>query len=227
MAEFRINRWRVDVDKLKYAVGSSLFLVGAFVSIIIILELSILQIPFSIDGYRVHAIGFPWLTEQVANSTGLWRMPDYTQQFPNVYFLNYGEALFIALAFTVYGRALRNSFNVINRNARDTISRIGFISTILSMAGLLYYWVRMTVLFNTYVLGNSVYYPASTPAPGVGWLKQFNLPLTMNIKPYSGALVYHIYTSTISIGAGLRIDMGLYIVAFIFFISIIIWKYFI
>lgn len=216
----------MEYERIKYTIGSSLFVIGIFVSIMIALELTILQIPFSIGTFRVHMIGFPWLTEQVANSTGLWRMPNYTQQFPNVYFLNYGEAFLISLVFVIYGNVLRNSSNVQQKDSRSTLSTVGLLGTIFSIVGLLYYWVRMTVLFNTYVFGNTVYYPASTPAPTKQWLEQFGLPLNINIQPYTGALVYHINTSTVPVGVGFEIDAGLYIVALLFLGSLFLWKYF-
>ena len=215
----------MEHERIKYTIGSSLFVIGIFVSIMIALELTILQIPFSIGTFRVHMIGFPWLTEQVANSTGLWRMPDYTQQFPNVYFLNYGEAFLISLALVVYGNILKNINGIIQKNTKNTMERVGFIGTIFSIIGLLYYWIRMTVLFNTYIFGNTVYYPASTPPPTQQWLQQFGLPLNINIQSYTGALVYYVNTNTVSIGAGLEIDMGLYIVSLFFFSFLFIWKY--
>ena len=60
-------------------------------------ELTVFQFPFSINGVRIEIVGFPWLTEQVADSTGIWRMPGYSQQFPNVYFFNYGEILVVSI----------------------------------------------------------------------------------------------------------------------------------
>ncbi len=213
-------------DRLKYAAGSSLYIAGIFVSVIVILELSVLQIPFSIGSFRVHMIGFPWLTEQVADSTSFWRMNSYTQQFPNVYFLNYGEALLLALILAAYGRILiTNSGFTRNQHRKPMTSKVGFISMVLSMVVLIYYWIRMTVLWNTYVLGNTVYYPATTPAPTAQWLEQFGLPLTINLQPYTGGLVFHVYTSTVSVDAGLRFDAGLYITATLFFMSILLWKY--
>ena len=87
----------MEINRLKYAFGFALYFIGIFMAVMIALELSILQIPFTINGFQVKMIGFPWLTEQVADSTGLWRMPSYSQQFPNVYFFNYGEALIVSI----------------------------------------------------------------------------------------------------------------------------------
>ena len=171
-------------------------------------------------------IGFPWLTEQVDDSTGIWRMAGYSQQFPNVYFLNYAEALLFSLIFVAFGRQIRNqSLLDSSQHSMPVMSRMGFVSTIISSAVLLYFWVRMTVLWCTYVLGNTVYYPATTSPPTVQWLQQFGLPLNINRQPYSGGLPFRVDTSTISVSAGLHFDAGLYIVATVFFFSVMLWKY--
>ena len=196
-------------------------------AVMIALELSILQIPFTINGFQVKMIGFPWLTEQVADSTGLWRMPGYSQQFPNVYFFNYGEALIVSIVLFMIGRQLRPySENIYLKNQRPFLSKAGFISVIISVFVLLYFWVRMTVLWNTYVFGNTVYYPATTPPPTTQWLQQFGLSLSINLRPYAGGLALRVNTSTVPLSVGLRLDAPLYIAALFLFISIIVWKYF-
>ena len=217
----------VDTNRLKYAFGFALYFIGIFVAVMIALELSILQIPFTINGFQVKMIGFPWLTEQVADSTGLWRMPSYSQQFPNVYFFNYGEALIVSIVLFIIGKKLRQySENVYLKNQSSFLSKAGFISTIISMFVLLYFWVRMTVLWNTYVFGNTVYYPATTPPPTTQWLQQFGLSLSIHLRPYTGGLPLRVNTSTIPLSIGLIFDAPLYITALFLFISIITWKYF-
>lgn len=212
--------------RMKYAVGSSLCIIGLFVSIIVILELSVLQIPFAIGAFRFHAIGFPWLTEQVDDSVSVWRMAGYSQQFPNVYFLNYGEVMLISLFLVALGKHIRENNKEINPHSNKIVSRLGIIGAIVSAIILLYYWVRMTVLWNTYIIGNTVYYPATTPPPTIQWLQQFGLPLNIHTVPYSGGLVFHVSTSTVSISQGLGFDAGLYMTAFLFFVSVILWQYF-
>ena len=217
----------MEINRLKYAIGFALYFIGIFMAVMIALELSILQIPFTINGFQVKMIGFPWLTEQVADSTGLWRMPSYSQQFPNVYFFNYGEALIVSIALFMIGRGFRQySEEVYLNNQKGFLSKAGFIGTILSVVVLLYFWVRMTVLWNTYVFGNTVYYPATTPPPTTQWLQQFGLSLSIHLRPYTGGLVFRVNTSTVPISVGLRLDAPLYIAALFLFISIIIWKYF-
>ncbi len=210
----------MNQDNLKYAIGSTLYIMGVFVSIMIILELFVLQIPFSINGFRIHMIGFPWLTEQVADATGFWRMPDYSQQFPNVYFLNYGEALIGALIFAFVGRTRKHHSDVLN--IHTTLSRIGLAGTILSMGTLLYFWITLTVLWNTYVLGNVIYYPYPTPPPPPSWYAQFGLPLSMKAVPYYGG-IYGFSTFGI---APITADMALLATAGLLFLCILSWKYF-
>lgn len=217
----------MEINRLKYAIGFALYFIGIFVAVMIALELSVLSIPFSIGGFQVKMIGFPWLTEQLADSTGLWRMPGYSQQFPNVYFFNYGEALIVSVVLLMIGMEFKQySEKVYLQNRRPFLSKAGFIGAILSMFVLLYFWVRMTVLWNTYVFGNTVYYPATTPPPTTQWLQQFGLSLSINLKPYAGGLALRVNTSTIPLTVGLRFDAPLYIAALFFFISIIVWKYF-
>lgn len=208
-------------NRLKYAVGSASFVVGLFVFIMVVLEVYVLSIPFNIGGFQVKMIGFPWTTEQVADSTGWWHMANYSQQFPNVYFLNYGELLAITLFMILIGRNICNSVT----NYTHMRSRASFLSLLVVLFGfalLLYLWGTMTVLWNTYVFGNTVYYPALTPPPTPSWITQFGLSQSIQKVPYSGG----IYGFSVIPYINISYDALLYIAAIILFFSLTAFKYF-
>ena len=208
-------------DRLKYAVGSASFVVGLFVFIMVVLEVYVLSIPFDIDGFQVKMIGFPWTTEQVADSTGWWHMADYSQQFPNVYFLNYGELLPITLFMILIGRNISNSVPNIT-HIRSSASFLSLLAVLFGFALLFYLWGTMTVLWNTYVFGNTVYYPALTPPPTPSWIDQFGLSQSIKKVPYSGG----IYGFSVIPYINISYDALLYIAAIILFFSLMALKYF-
>jgi hypothetical protein len=221
-----MESFRYDETRLKNAIGSSFFIIGIFIFFIVALDLYVLPFPVSLGTFHFHAVGFPWFTEQVDDSSGIWRMPDYSQQFPNVYFLNYGQLLLISLMISSFGKSVM----IFNRPSGQyyvpSLSRIGLAGTIISGVVLVYLWFRMTVLWCTYIIGDVVYYPATTPPPTAEWFQQFGLSPYTKVISYQGGLPFRVNTCTISISQGLHFDAILYLTAVMFCFSIILWKYY-
>jgi hypothetical protein len=54
--------------------------------------------------------GWPWGNEVVSHNLAFFKMPDYTHDAPNVYFLNYDELFFICLILLIVGIVLYNHY---------------------------------------------------------------------------------------------------------------------
>lgn len=150
----------MNIEKFRYALGHGLFVVGGVAAIMIMLELFVMHGPFYVDGFRIEVFGYPWSTERVTAQTDFLNMPDWTAASPNVYLLNYGEALVGAIFFAVLGIFLaeRESPTDLQKSSNVKLSRMFKFGYVASQLALFYTFLRLQVLSASYLIGNTLYF---------------------------------------------------------------------
>ncbi len=92
-----------------YAIEQTLFIYSVFIAAMIFFTVdvtswmatSLFGVNVAINGYPSWNYGFPTWTYQVTTLTAFLRYPDYTQDNPNAYFLNYWQLFTICVCIAV------------------------------------------------------------------------------------------------------------------------------
>lgn len=146
-------------------------------------EVFLLNINIYVQGYHLRFLGYPWGTERVFAYSGFIKMPNFTNDAPNVYFFNYGELIILSIVLAAYGSSRRPERTVVRR-----VRWAYLASFAASMAAFLYIFVKVQVLQSYYLIGNTLYYPAGA---GEGYLNRtltyYHLSPSRLVAYYGGA----------------------------------------
>ncbi|AWR93983.1 hypothetical protein [Acidianus brierleyi] len=210
----------MDLNKLKYSIGSAMFFFGSLVFLIIFTEIFIMNYSFNFDNFHLMSFGYPWASERVMKYTGFIKMPDFSNSNPDVYFLNYGEAMFISLIFGVYGVFLSEKYMTEIKNKENKIlSRTFFTLFLISFIVTLIAFIRIQVLSSFYFIGNTLLVPDDRYSILNRIIVNYNIDPS-NIIRYNGGVFG---TQKIWI---IDWDILLLLSSGISFVSYILWKYF-
>jgi len=221
----------MNIQKLKYALGQAMFMMGWIGTIAMFWELFAMNMNYQFGPYRFEAIGYPWGTERVAAITDFWNMPDWSQAAPNVYFLNYAEVLIGAIFMGVYGvfvseKALPHLANDTSHN--KVLEYLFLALTLLSLSLSLYAFVKVQVLQTVYLINNTLYVPhnvsnlAIGPTPNASAFFQF-----YNISPSVHRVAFQGGVGGLEPVFGhITWDHFLFAMMGLTFIFMIPWKYF-
>jgi len=156
----------MDLYKLKYSLGYTLFTFSSIIFIIVFIELFILNVSIQLGNLTFMTFGYPWPSERVMAYTTFIKMPNFSNSDPNVYFLNYGEMIILSLVSGVIG------VNIMEKNLIKAVySGNNYLSIFFLILFLIFFtisliaFIKIQVLEAIYYIDGTLYYPYNN-----GWI---------------------------------------------------------